>query len=326
MASDLGRQIAYGIGKETVAGTPVSVSNWINQLSFEVAPKTEYAQNTSAYGVIERVNDSTPLRSWVEGDLEAKLTDKTGGLVLLGAFGSVSTAANADASGTVKDHTFTINQDIVGKTFTLIRKDTVSTRRYAACRFGEWELSMELGDYIKYTAKVMGKAGEATTATVAYTDETEFTPKHMTVKTATTVGGLGAALNIATLESFTLNVNPNIEADNEAGSATPYAFTGRGYEMSFEMTTRYVGTTYEDAFNAGTALALEITASNTDVTIGTSARPKFVFTAPKIKITDWSRTEDNDAPTTQTMTGTIHFSPADVYALRAVLTNLQTAY
>ena len=96
--------------------------------------------------------------------------------------------------------------------------------------------------------------------------------------------------------------------------------------MSFEMTTRYSGSTYEDAYKAGTELALQVTASNTDVIIGTAANPKFVFTAPKMVVTDWSRSEDLDAPTTQTMTGTIHYSPADAYALRAVITNLQTNY
>lgn len=324
--SDLGRQVAYGIGKESTAGTAVSATNWINQLSFELLPKTQYATNNSAYGVIERVNRSTPVRNWVEGSLEAKLTDKSAGLILYGAFGTVNTANNADASNNVKDHTFTINQDIAGKTFTLYRKDSVSTKRSAGCRFGEWQLSMELDDYVKYTANVMGKAPADTTASVAFTDETEFVAKNFTVKTAANVAGLSAASVVSTVESFNLTVNPNIEADNESGSSSPYAFTSRGYEMSFEMTMRYNGTTYEDAYKNGTELALLVSAVNSDVTIGTSAHPGLVFTAPKIVVTDWARTEDLDAPVTQTITGTIHYSPADAYALKAVLTNLQASY
>lgn len=324
--ADLGRQIKYGIGKETTPGTAVAATNWINQLSFEFNPRSEYVTNTSAYGVIERTNSASVLRQWAEGNFEAKLTDKTSGLILLGAFGSVATTDNADANAAVKDHTFTINQDIAGQSFTLVRKDSLSTKAFALARFGEWTLNMELGDYIKYTANVLAKIGASTTATPAYTSENEFVPKHLSVKTASTEAGLSGATAISTVESFTLTVNPNLETDWEAGNAAPYGFTSRGYEMNFEMTARYNNTTYEDAYNNGTQLALQVTATNTDVTIGTAANPKLVITAPKINITDWTRSEDVDAPVTQTFTGTIHYSVADAKALTAVLTNTQASY
>lgn len=108
--ADLGRQVKYGIGKETTAGTAVAATNWINQLSFELNPRSEYVNNESAYGVLERTNSAMVTRRWAEGEFEAKLTANTGGLILLGAFGSVATADNADTDASVKDHTFTINQ------------------------------------------------------------------------------------------------------------------------------------------------------------------------------------------------------------------------
>ncbi len=217
--SDLGRQIKYGIGKETTAGAAVAATNWLNQLSFEFNPRSEYVTNNSAFGVIERTNSSDVLRQWAEGNFEAKLTPDTGGLILLGAFGSVATADNADTNAIVKDHTFTINQNIAGQSFTLVRKDSISTQAYALARFGEWTLNMELGDYIKYTANMLAKKGATTTATPAYTSETEFVPKHMSVKTATTEAGFGAASNISALESFNLTVNPNLEPDWESGNS-----------------------------------------------------------------------------------------------------------
>lgn len=323
--SFLGRQVSYGIGKETTPGTAVAATHWINQLSFELNPMSEYVNNESAFGVIEKTNSANVMRKWAEGTFEAKLTDLTAPLVLQGAFGSVSTATNVDASGTVYDHTFNINQNVSGQSFTLVRKDAVSTQAFALARFGEWSLSMELGDYIKYSADVLAKAGSTTTATVAYSNENEFVPKNITVKTATTTGGLAGATAVATLESLTLTVNPNLEADYAAGSEVPYGFTSRGYDLSFEMTMRYEGSTYEDAFKNGTELALQVSAVNSDVTIGTSGHPGLVITAPKMNISDWSRNEDLDSPVTQTMTGTIHYSVADAYALRAVFTNTDSA-
>lgn len=324
--SELGRQVKYGIAKETTAGTAVAPTNWVNQLSFEVNPQSEYVNNESAYGVIERTNSATVLREWTEGELEAKLTANTGGLVLLGAFGDVSSAANGDASGSVYDHTYTINQDIAGQSLTLVRKDALSTNQFALGRFNEWSLEVSLDDYIRYTTSFLAKKGATTTATAAYTSETEFVAKHFTIKNAATVGGLGAASEVSTVEEFTLNVNPNLETDWETGNNEPYGFTSRGYELNFEMTTRYNDTTFETAYKNGTQLAWEITIANTDVTIGTAANPKYVFTAPKVNITDWSRSEDLDSPITQSLTGTIHYSASEAYALKSVLTNLVTAY
>lgn len=324
--SELGRQVKYGIGKETTAGTAVSATNWINQLAFGLNPMVDYLTNESAYGVIEKTNNSDINHKWAEGTLEAKLTDETGGLMLLGAFGSVSTAANADASGNVYDHTFEINQDIDGQSFTLVRKDGLSTIAYPLARFGQWDLSMTLDDYVRLSAAIMAKDGSSTTATPAFSSETEFVAKHMSVKTATTVAGLSGATAVSSVESFTLSVNPNLRADFQSGSEDPYSFSSEGYDLSFEMTCRYNDTTYEDAFKNGTQLSLEVTAENTDVTIGTAANPALVFTGAKMFITDWTRNEELNAAMTQTMTGTIHYSVDDAYALKAVLTNLVTAY
>jgi len=324
--AELGRQIKYGIGIETVAGTAVPATKWINQLSFELNPISTYATNNAAWGNIVKTNGADVLRTHTEGKLEAKLTDITSGYFLLGAFGSVSSASNADASGLVFDHTFSINENINGKSFTLVRKDGIATEAFALARMGKWELSMKLDDYITYSADIIAKKGASTTATVAYVEEAEFVPKHITVKTAADLAGLTGATAQTTVESFTLTVDPSIEIDWESGSADPAGITSRGYEASFEMTCRYNDTIFQDAYKNGTALALQITALNSDVTIGTTAKPKLVITSPKMNITDWTRKEDLDSPLTQTMTGTIHYSPADAKAITAVLTNKKATY
>lgn len=321
--SQIGREVFYGIGK----GADVTASHWINQLSFDFAPKVEYLTNSSAYGVLERTNSATPYRYWSEGSLEAKVTPDNAGLLLLGVFGSVSTADNPDANAVVKDHTFNLTQDMDGQLMTLVMVDEHVTEKYKSARLGETTISFSLDDYLKISSSVMAKKGVTTTATPALQSVlTEFVPKHFAVKTATTTGGLGAASNESTLESFTLTINPNIEADWSAGADEPYGFSSRGYDLSFEMSCRYNSTTYRTAFLNGTELALQITLANTDVIIGTSANPGIVFTAPKFNITDWSLDGDNDSARTQVMTGTIHYSAADAYALRAKLTNTVASY
>lgn len=321
--ANLGRQVSYGLG----IGADVTPSIWLNQLNFSLAPKVEYATNNSAYGRIERTNSATPIRQWAEGSLEHKLTTESAGHILLGAFGTVATANNADVSTTVKDHTFTLNQNVNGQLMTLVSKDELLTEKFTSARFGKWTLNFNLDDYATMTSNVMARTGTATTATVAYPASlTEFVAKHFSIKTAANLAGLAGATNASTVESFSLTVNPNIEPDYAAGSDAPYAFSSRGYDMSFEMTTRYDDTTYRTAYKAGTPLALQVTLKNTDVTIGTAANPGLVLTAPKFNITDWTLDGDPDDVRTQTMTGSIHFSPADAYALRAVLTNTVVSY
>lgn len=316
--AEIGRQVKYGVGVETTAGTPVAPTKWINQLAFDMHPVVTTANNESAWGNLFRTNSTTKIREHSEGTLEAKLTADNSGIILLGAFGAVSTAANADASGTVKDHTFTLNQNIAGKSLTFVRQDGLSTKAYALGRIGEWTLSVDLDDYVKYTANIMAKPSTATTATAAYVEETEFVAKHFTVNTG------GDA--ISTVESFTLTVNPNLEADTGAGSAAPYGFSSRGYDASFEMTCRYNDLTFENAYRNGTDVELNLSIVNTDVTFGTAAHPALAIEAGRANITDWTLNEDLDGPITQTLTGTIHYFPSDARALRAVLTNTTASY
>jgi len=324
--AELGRQVKYGLGRETVFGTAASIATWINQLSFQLDPVVEYVNNSSAYGTVVKTNNAQVLRQSAAGNFECKVTSDRTGYFLLGAFGTVTTTTNPDASNLVFNHTATISENIAGQSFTIVRKDALTTKAYTGARIGNFSVSMELGDYIKYSGDIMSKIGTATTATPAFTTETEFTPKYFSVKTATTTAGLPGATKIGTIQSATININPNLEIDWESGNPDPYSFSSNGYDLTFEMTLRYNSTVFEDAYLAGTKLALEISCVNTDVTIGTAAKPGLVFTAPNIHITDWSRSEDMDGPIEQSLTGTIHYSAADAYALKAVLTDTKANF
>lgn len=320
--SELGRQVKYGIG----IGSDVAASQWFNHLEFDLKPVNQYINNESAWGNIVRTNSSLVARQYTEGSLIEKLTPNRAGYILLGAFGSVSTADHADSNAAVKNHTFNINEDINGQAVTLYKKDSLQTLKYTGGRIGEWSLQMELDDYIKFSANIMALKGVSTTATPAFIEDAEFVAKHFSIKSASSVAGLSGATAVSGVQSLTLTMNPNLEADNEAGNDEPMGFSSRGFELSFEMTCRYNDTTFETACNNGTELAFQVSAVNTDVTIGAAANPGLVLTAARVNITDWSPTGGLDAPLDQTITGTIHYSPADAYALRAVLTNTTASY
>lgn len=321
MSEHLGRQVKYGIGVETTPGTAVTASKWFNQLSFELNPVVTTVNNESSWGNLVKTNSANVVRRHAEGKAEAKLTPDLGGLLLALAFGNSSSTAVAGNAG-VYDHTINLTNDIIGKTATFVKQDDLSTEAYAGGRIGEWALSLDLDGYLKYTASIFAQAGVTAAATPVYTEDVEFVASHFNVKQAATIGAIGAASNLSTVESFSITANANIEADNAAGSKSPRGFSSRGYDLSFEMTTRYADRTFEDAYKNGTSAAFQVTIENDDEVIGTNARGKFVFTAPRVTISEWTReASDLDAPVTQSMTGTIHYSPTDLYALRAVVTN-----
>lgn len=320
--TQLSRQVRYGLGAETTPGTQANASAWFNQLKFELNPVNDIATNSSAWGNLVKTNSSTVVRKHVEGSANAKLTPDLGGLVLAGAMGNVSTVANSDASGLVYDHTINLSNNINGKTFTLYRQGETKTEAFTNGRIGKWELSLDLDDYIQYTADLYANIGTAATTTVVDSEDVEFVASHLNVKQATTISGIGSATNQSLLQSFTVTCDPNIDIDKEAGNKNPAGYTSRGYDLKFEAEAYYNDTTFEDAYNNGTFAAFQVTVLNDDEIIGTAAHPKFVLTAPRVSITDWSRDEGKlDDPVTQKFTGTIHYSPADLYALRAVVTN-----
>src|SRR3954471_11314262 len=117
----IGRRVSVGLGLESTPGTVVAPTDWVRQLKCDFQRKTTTVQNESAIGRVEKVSDSAVVEQWAEGKLEGKVCDQTFGYLLYNIFGAVSTANNADASASVKDHTFTVAQNQIAKTLTIVR-------------------------------------------------------------------------------------------------------------------------------------------------------------------------------------------------------------
>lgn len=318
---DLGRDIAYGIGVEATPGVAVEPTKWFNHLSFGLNPVVTKGTNTSAWGNLVRSNGAHVVRTHAEGSAEAKLTSDLGAIILGLAMGETVSQPTEDDSNSVFEHIIRLSNDIAGKTATLVRKDSVSTEAFAGARFTNWELSLDLDGYITFTADVLAKKGVETTANAAYDEQPEFVAKHLHVRQAANATALTSAGEISKIQEFSISMNANVEADNEAGSDTPSSFTSRGYELSFSMTKRHTDDTFKEAYEKGTYVAWGVNIENTDETIGTNSHPAFDFTAPRVSIDEWSRDGDLDNPQDEVMTGNIHFDPTAGYALEARVIN-----
>lgn len=327
MADGSGRLVHYGIAKETVRGTAITapVFEFMQNDTPDFYNTNKSIQNTATVGVLNDVNAEETDSQWAEGKIPIKVTDKTIGLVLLAAMGSLSTGSNADGSGNVKDHTITQSQSNTPQSVTLFRKDGNSDQKFALGMLKTLELTGVVGDFIKAVPEFTSKFGAVATTTPAYVYENEFKMKYATVKMASATGGLSGATAIP-VKSFKLTITRDLNPYFVAGSLDPNEIFVQKFGVTAEIVLRYTDQTYETLTFANTTQALLLDLINTDVTIGTSAHPELKITMPTVKIEDWKIDQSLDKMVEQTLSITGMFDLASSSAISMILTNLQTSY
>jgi hypothetical protein len=321
----IGRRVSVGLGVESTYGTEVAPTQWMKQTKLDFQRKTTTVQNTSAMGRNEDVNDSALVSEWAEGNLEGKVYDISIGYLLYNTFGSLANATNADASGTVFDHTFTVSTSQIAKSLTLTRVDALSNRRHGMATIDSLDISVKQADWAMVTAGFKAKTGVTGSDTAAYTAENAFTSKHVTVKSATNLAGLSGATALSP-KSLKLTIKRDATTYIPLGSIDPVAINTGKWSATGEIVLRYTDTTLEALWAANTQQALQIAFKNTDVTIGTSTNPSLTFTAPKARFSSFSMSNDLDNVIEQTVGFTCELDSTAGYMLQAVLTNTKNAY
>ena len=324
MTEFIGRRVSVGVGSEVTRGTAVAPAYWYRHLSLDFTRRTQMIQNESAMGRVEKINDSAVVSQWAEGQLEGKVTDIGVGYLLANVFGQVSSAAKSGDSS-VYQHTFTVGQSQTPPTLTIARKDPNSDRRHALGTISQLELSVEAGDWLKVNADLLAKSGETASNTVAFIEEEEFTSKHVTVKFANNQAGIGAAQAVKA-KSFKITINRSASTYNAFNRSLDITDIHTGaYEITGEMVLIYDNTDWENKYVAGTAQYMDVLIEG-DKTIGTASKAGINITAPKVKVSEWSMSNDLDAVIEQTLSFSIEFDTTSSEAIKAVLTNTKATY
>lgn len=327
MAEYTGRKVSFGLAKEAVRGTAEAAPDyWLNHMSIGFYPRAEKALNESALGNLHKDNDSTTMTLWGEGDFEYKAGDQTIGSLLHASMGTINTAANADASGAVYDHTLTFDQSNNPASYTFFRKDPNIDEAYALGMVSSIELNAELGSWLMLNGSVITKPATAATTTVTRIAENEFKPKHISVKLATNVAGLGAATNEATLQSLRLTIDRSVERDLALTTDEPYDISVREIEISGEIVVRHADATHLTSYLNDTQQAMRISIVNDDVTIGTAANPGLVITLPKVTFDNWEIDQGLSDKVNQTIGFKALYDVTSASALSMVLTNAVVSY
>lgn len=102
---------------------------------------------------------------------------------------------------------------------------------------------------------------------------------------------------------------------------TPDCIVNQNLVISGSLEAIYTNQEWYDLVINSTKKFFEITIDNTDVTIGTAANPKLVFTFAKVSFDEFTRSDDLNAIIKQTINFIGLFNNAEGYSVKAVLTN-----
>lgn len=324
MSKFIGRMADIGIAKEAARGTAeTSATYWLPKLSLTMDDKIEQAVNESSVGVIEDATDGKIVSKFAEGEIEGNIYDKSFGLLLLSTLGSVATTGPAET--TVYTHTFSVGQNAQHPSLTVFLEDPNQDYKFALGMVSKLDLDFSLGQFAKFNAAFRSKVGATATLTPSYTAENNFLPQHGSLKTATTVAGLGAASTI-NVRSVKLSINKNIEDDRRLGSTDAADILNKQFSVDGTIEIVFNDETFKTEMLADTAKAMRIALINTDVTIGSTLNPTIQIDLAKVKITSFEKQYSNDDITVATVNFKAFYSTTDSSLISVVLKNTATSY
>lgn len=328
----LGRLASFGIAKETTRGTtPTNPDFAIAFDEVQVDEKDTKALINQSNGVIEDSTGIDIVKQWAEGSWKAPITDKHFPLVLYSILGGLSSAANADASGVVYDHTITVAQTVQHQSLSLYMRDPSATSnahdyKHALAVVNQLEIAYEAGGQIKYTANVMAKKGTQASVTISAPSENRFLPQHLTFKLASSLSGLTAASAVK-VKSLKLKIDSKVEDDAVLGDIGPNDYLNREFMIDGVLEATWDdAATFKTATLAGTTQAMRIDLNNTDVTIGTSAHPQLRIDLAKVSFKEITRPWKVGEIVRQTVSFRAHYSTSDSKMITILATNLQASY
>jgi len=322
MSGFIGRLIQVGIGKETTRGTAIAPTFWLNKLNVSVEDKQNIIIDESTIGRIEDSVGGKLVSEGAEGEISGKVFDKSFGLLLLAAIGTVASAVKET---TAYNHTYSVKNDAQHPSLTIEGKNPNEQLAFALAMLETLEIRAEVGKFVEYTATFKCKKGATASNVPSYTAENDFIAKHITVKMADAISGLDAAAAIP-VRSATIRITKNLERDDTFGSTDPADILNKQFSIETTIVLLYKDTTQKVLYKAGTMKAIRVDIKNTDVTIGGSSNPELKIDLAQAVFTGWEKTTGAEDLSMETITAKATYKIAESKMLDCVLTNTQTSY
>jgi hypothetical protein len=324
MSKFIGRLVDIGIAKEASRGSAeADVDFYLPKTTLSLDDGIEQAVDESSLGIIEDSPNAAVIAKFAEGEIEGNILDKSFGLWLLAALGSVSTTGPSQT--TVYTHAFSVLQSAQHPSLTLFLDDPNQDYKYALAVLQSLELDVMLGQYARYKAAFRSKVGATATLTPSYSAENHFLPQHGSLKIASNLSGLGAA-SALNIRSVKLTIQKNAEDDRKLGSTDPTDILNKQFSVEGTVELVFDDNTFKTQMLADTAQAMRIRLANTDVTIGSSLNPQLTIDLAKVKFSNFERVYENDGIVTARVDFKGFYSLSDTSMITAELINEQSSY
>ena len=244
------------------------------------------------------------------------------GSITNGTWTMTATAVNVNA------HMFERLNSNNHPTFTIYDDDPVASAYAPYCMINSFELSCEVADYVKFSAEFQGKQMQDNTDTLnpAYSDEAPFTASMAGVSFATNESWLNTATTVC-MQNFRLTINKNLTDIQCFGSTDVDSLHNQQFTLDWDFEALFSSTTLRDWVINSEKKAIRFYAENKNASELVSwIYPSIYVDCMKVWLTEWTKTDDNNGITKQTLWFSWQYDNASGTSIEVVLLNSNSTW
>lgn len=319
----VGRQIEFGVATEATRGSAESSADkWIRKVTANVVERATHAEDDTTRGKLEDGEGRRKVESFIEGDLEGILHVDVLGWFLANIYGVVTTTT---VSGSVKDHVFTLGQNIQHPSLTLFAKDgSVQQLTMSNAMINTLELTVAVDDYLRFTAGFIASAAANNSDTPSYDTEYDFVARDVVIKIADSEAGLSGASAIKA-KDINLTFDQGLIRDHVVGSYTPDDIYNARMMITGTFTKNFDDETFKDLYLGNSAKYMSITITG-EADLGGGNYPTITIVLNKVLFNEWNREGGANDLVTEQVGFKAYFNAADGEQSTVILRNLTSAY
>lgn len=321
MSKYIGRKINVWFGKESTRGTAVAPAIYVPKASLDFEEKSEKVIDESSIGVIEDSFDGHVVKQYAEWNFECNVYANAIWYILLNVFGAITTTS----SGGAYSHEFEVDETNQHNSLTIGLADDTQDKQFALAMINSLELSAEVGDFLKANANFKSKKGANATLTPSYSTDYAMLAKHVQVFLADDLSWLDSATAI-NATNISLTINKNLEDVDVLGTVEPNDFCNTQFGVEWTVELLWDDATYKQLYMDWTKKAMRIKIIDSNDTIGSSSNPTLTIDLASVIMTEFAKTQDNDALVRQSITFKALYSMTDSSMISATLLNTKSSY
>lgn len=320
MSRYIWRKINVGFWKETTRWTAVTPAIRVPKASLDFEDKSEKVIDESSIGVIEDSFDGHVSKQYAEWSFECNVYANAIWLILLNVFWSVSTSWSSGEY----THAFSVAETNQHQSLTIGLADDTQDRQFPLAMVNSFELNASTGDFVKVTADFRSKKWADASLTPSYSNDFALLGKNVQVYLADSVSWLDSANEIKAT-NCTLTINKNLEDVDVLWSVEPDDFCNAQFTVEWSIELLWDNEDYKDMFMDWDKKAIRIEIIDSNSTLSTW-HPTLSFDLASVIITEFAKTQDNDALVRQGLTLKALYSMSDSKMITAKLINSQSSY